>query len=417
MVTASLNRGLTRFNVWIALLAVITAVAFSAIIIGFLEGHEVTFNTSTGVPWGLLISSYLFFVLPASGLCLLSSLGHVFGVERFKPMAKQAILLAIVLLLSGFFVIASDLESPWRMAIYLFLTPNPTSAMWWMGTLYAVYFVVLLVEFFFLCRSEAIQRLREGPAPRLYRLLAIGADISRDQSLLTSKRVAKLSGTVAVVLAVAALSTLGAVFGFQGSRTIWHGAFLPVYFILSAYVSGTAVLIPALMIGHGGGTQPFGGGSSVTVRSLARLLLVLLAGLMVFMVWNVIVAQYGQIPGAYDAVMVLVSGPLAVPFWIGEVVIGMLAPIAILVYTGGRQTWGLVAAPLMVIIGMFVARYDFVLAGQLVPVIGREAFWQYSPSVVEMMTVLGALSLCLLLYSVGNRLFPLEDSPISSRAR
>ncbi len=111
MFAPSLNPRVSRFGVRIAGLAVVTALGFAAIVIGFVQGHEVTFNTTTGVPWGVLISSYLFFVLPASGLCLLASLGHVAGIERFKPLSRRAVLLAITLLLAGFLVIASERHS------------------------------------------------------------------------------------------------------------------------------------------------------------------------------------------------------------------------------------------------------------------------------------------------------------------
>ena len=50
------------------------------------------------------------------------------------------------------------------------------------------------------------------------------------------------------------------------------------------------------------------------------------------------------------------------------------------------------------------------VAGQLIPVVGREAPWQYFPHVVEMLTVVGAVGLSLFLYMLGNRYLPLEES-------
>ena len=58
---------------------------------------------------------------------------------------------------------------------------------------------------------------------------------------------------------------------------------------------------------------------------------------------------------------------------------------------------------------MLIARYDFILAGQLSPIIGRETFWQYFPSSVEILTVVGALSLCILFYSLADRYLPIES--------
>lgn len=413
MRASALKPRASGFILRVGLLAVLTAVGLAAIVIGFIQGHEVSFNTSTGVPWGILISSYLFFVLPASGLCLLSALGHVGGVERFKPLGRRAVLLAIALLLAGFLVIASDLERPWLIALYIVLTPNPTSPMWWMGSLYAIYFGVLLVEFFFLERSEAISRLQDAPpgtAPLLYRLLAVGARPDLNRALRRSHGVSRVVGTLAAVLAVAALSTLGAVFGFTGSRSLWYGPLIPVYFILSALLGGSAVLCLAgmLSVGEDGATP---GRARQAAASLGRPLLILLGAFFLFTLLNLLTAQYGLIPEEYQSVMVLVRGPLAAPFWAGEIVIGLLAPMAILAVTGARKGWALSAASILVIVGMFFARYNFVLAGQLVPVIGREGLWEYGPAAVEILTILGAGSLGLLLYMMGSRFLPLDTFP------
>jgi len=410
---ASISREtlLSRSNLWIALMAAVTLAGFVAIIAGFIIGHHTTFNTSTGVPWGILISTYLFFVLPASGLCLLSSLGHIFGIDRFKPIGHRAILLAITLMLAGFLVIASDLESPWRMAIYLFVTPNPTSPMWWMGCLYFVYLILLIVEFFFLCRAEAIRRLQASPGSTklLYRLLAIEADSDMEYFLQNSKRAAKVSGTIAVFFAIAALSMLGAVFGLISSRAIWHGPFLPVYFILSACVAGGSILTLFLVLKHKGrGQEPAPEIAGVT-QTLSKILLLVISIYLVFTVWNILAAQYGLIPESYSSVKVLINGPLAVSFWVGEIILGLLIPITILAYTRGKKTWGLIVAPTLIFVGTFFARYNLVIAGQLSPIVGQDELWQYFPHIIEILTVVTAVGMWLLLYALGSRFLPLED--------
>ncbi len=414
MMTANLKKGLTRFNVWIALLAAVTAVGFYAIILGFIQGHEVTFNTSTGVPWGMLISAYVFFVVSSTGMCLVSSLGHVFGMKRFEPLGRRAILLAIVLLLSGFLVIASDLERPWLMVLYFFVTPNPTSPMWWMGALYGLYLIFMILEFFFLCRAEILRRLEasSGAITAFHKALLVGIRKVSPDALKSNLKLARLSGAAGVISALAAHSTLGAVFGFIGSRSLWHGPYLPIYFILSAFVSGSAILILSLVLSHKTKGQELTLETKKVVRSLGQLLLLFLGIFLFFTIWKLVTAQYGRIPEEFESVMVLINGPLSVPFWVGEILLGILIPIVILVYTRMQKVWGITTASFLVILGMFVARYDFVVTGQLVPIIGRDGLWQYTPSVIEALSALGALSLCLLLYSLGNRLFPLEDFPI-----
>jgi len=283
--------------------------------------------------------------------------------------------------------------------------------MWWMGCLYAVYLILLIVEFIFLCRAEAIRRLQASPGSTnmLYRILAFWADSDMEYFLQHSKKVSKISGTIAVFFAIAALSMLGAVFGLTSSRTIWHGPFLPVYFILSACVAGSAILTLFLVIGRGArGKEPSPEIAGVT-QTLSKLLLILLGIHLVFTVWNLLAAQYGLIPESYNSVKLLINGSLAIPFWLGEVALGLFIPIIILAYTRGKKTWGLIVAPLLIFVGTFFARYNLVIAGQLSPIVGQDELWQYFPHIIEILTVVAAVGMWLLLYALGSRFLPLED--------
>ena len=136
----------------------------------------------------------------------------------------------------------------------------------------------------------------------------------------------------------------------------------------------------------------------------------MLAAFLLFTFINLLTAQYGRIPEEFSSLMVLVNGPLALSVWGGEIFLGILLPTVILALNRAGWTWGLVAASAAVIVGMFFARYDFVVAGQLVPMVGREELWEYLPSLVEIVTVVTGATLGLFLYSVGNRVLPLADA-------
>lgn len=404
------NRSL-KYPLWMVGIGLLAVIGLATIVYGFVAGHEETFNTSTGVPWGILISTYLFFVLPASGLCLLSSLGHVFGMERFEPFGKRAVLLALVMLMSGFLVIASDLERPWRMAIYVLITPNPTSAIWWMGTLYGIYFMVLSVEFVLLNRTAALQKLLATPEEMniVERLLTVGGRKNPAGAMLQSKNISRVFGITALCLAISALSTLGGVFGLLGSRALWHGPMLPVYFVLSALVGGTAVLILATTVTEWARGRAMTAEMKEAIAGMGKMLLVVLGIFMLFTVWMLLTSQYGRIPDDYASVMVLLNGKLSVSFWVLEVVVGILAPVALLFYAKSQNMRVLALAAAMVIVGMFAARYDFVVAGQLVPVIGKAGLWNYVPSPTEIMTVVAAFAMMMFLYSLGDRVLPLVE--------
>jgi molybdopterin-containing oxidoreductase family membrane subunit len=97
----------------------------------FISGTRHAYGTYREVPVAILISTYIFFVVASTGLCLVSSLRHVFGFRDFVPTAKRS----IITILAGFLVIGLEIEYPFRMAIYNILSPNLSSNIWWMVTL------------------------------------------------------------------------------------------------------------------------------------------------------------------------------------------------------------------------------------------------------------------------------------------
>ncbi len=135
------------YNGVIGLLGLLTLVGIAFGLHAFYLGYHNVYGVSREVPWGVVLAAYVFFVVTSTGLCLVSSIGHVFGFETFKPIAKRSVFLAIATIVSGFLVIAFEIENPWRMAIYNIISPNLTSSIWWMGTLYGAYLFFMLIEF------------------------------------------------------------------------------------------------------------------------------------------------------------------------------------------------------------------------------------------------------------------------------
>ncbi|MDO8691863.1 MAG: NrfD/PsrC family molybdoenzyme membrane anchor subunit [Dehalococcoidia bacterium] len=393
---------------WIALLAVVTAVGLGTMGVGFLWGHEQVYTVAPGVPWGILISTYVFFVVSSTGMCLVSSLGHVFGMKQFEPVAKRAVFLAIVTLLAGFVAIGAELERPWRL-VYAILTPNATSPMWWMSTLYSIYLALMVVEFFFLSRADISRKLRAFQARRAGILSAL-APVERDASpasVARDKQIAKIVGLSGVVVAVAAHSTLGAVFGLV-QRPFWHGPYLPIYFILSAFVSGSAILASVTVLTYRFTGTGLPAQTRQLVLALGRLLLMLLVILLFFTTWKLLVALNSS-PEEVEPVRLLLQGPMSPAFWGLEVLLGVLIPIILLLYPWRNALPAILCASLMVILGIFAARYDFILVGQIIPLAGATDPLAYSPSIAEMLITAGAFGFCMLLYSVGRKFLPLGE--------
>ncbi len=366
------------------LLQVLVAVALAgaaAWVTAFVRGHHVM-GTTSEMPWGILIATYVFFVAMTSGLCLVSSLGHVFGFARFEPLAKRALFLALVTLVIGFSVIASELERPLRLALYAVISPNPRSPIWWMGALYASYLL-----------------LRED------------------------HRRARVVGIVGIVGALAAHANLGAVFGMAHARPFWYGPFVPLYFVALSLLCGAALLVLIVT---------FDDNKNLPLLDALRKLLGLFLGIVaLFTVWRYLAAVAGDHVPTHDIAMAALTGPLFVSFWLFEVFLFLVVPLTIVLGKKGREPRWLALAAGLPIASILVVRYNFVVAGQMLslkPVVGHvgetlhysppfkgnvAGFLPYTPSIVEVLIVAGAIAAAILVYVGGTRAFRLASKEVS----
>ncbi len=189
----------------LAISAALTAIGIVGALMLLIKGHGVM-GTSHQFPWGIFISTYLYFALIGSGLCLISSLGCVFGIEPFTAITRRSVVLAMITLSAAFLIMGLETPQPLNM-IYMLFSPNFSAAIFWMGSLYGVYLFFLVGEFWY---------------------LIVKASPSRGHFF----------GVLAFFAALAASSNLGAVFGFLHARPYWEGAYMPVYFILTALPVG-----------------------------------------------------------------------------------------------------------------------------------------------------------------------------------
>ena len=306
--------------------AALTAFGLIGSVVLLLNGHHVM-GTSYQFPWGLLISTYVFFVVSSTGLCLVSSLGHVFGQEPFHAVGKRSVVLAIITLVAGFIIMGLETPQPFHM-IYMLFSPNWTAAIFWMGSLYGVYLVFLAGEFWYMILKKNHARARNF-------------------------------GMLAFISAIAAHSNLGAVFGFLHARPYWEGPYMPIYFILSALLSGSAILIVLFYLREGKFS------TSPVIPAISKLFILFLSITIFFTIWKILNGLYGHVPGKAEAYLALLTGPYAFNFWALEVGAGMVVPLALLLFKSTRTAAFLAAV--LTIFGIFFMRYDLVAVGQIVP--------------------------------------------------
>lgn len=372
---------------WIIILLLIGSIYLIGAINILINGHLKTLGVTRDVPWGLLISTYVFFVASSTGLCIVSSIGHVFGIEKFEAIGKRAIVLAIFTLLMGFAVIGMELGHPLRMLVYNIISPNLKSAIWWMGTLYGVYLVFITIELYFL--------------------------------MTHNHKGAFYAGLGGVLAGLSAHSNLGAVFGLLEARPFWHGPFLPIYIILSAIASGAALVIILSAVSYGGISR-LSDKTKDAVSGVVKVFALALGVLIFFEIWKLITSIYGAPLEKYEATLALMFGPMKVTFWVFEVFLGLLLPFILLIATKAQNLKVAVVAAISSITGIFFMRYNLVYAGQIVPMrpdapgAGVQnslpnGLVAYSPSLTEIAIVIGAIAICCALYLIADKFVNLSE--------
>ena len=368
-----------RFNLTIGLMVLLTLIGIGAGIHSIIAGHEHTFGVSRGVPWGVLIAAYVFFVVTSTGLCIVSSVGHVFGFKNFNPIAKRAVFMSIATICAGFLVIAFEIENSWRMPVGNVIGANPTSNIWWMGTLYGAYLFLMMLEFVMLQKNNHKAAMRFGLA-----------------GLLTG---------------VAAHSNLGAVFGLLNGREFWHGPYMPIYFITSAAMSGCVAIIFFTWLAYKFNGWKMSDELKTSMTSVSQMGALMISVIIFFTCWKMITGITGHPPGKYEAMETLLSGSYSLNFWGGEVLLGMIFPLLIILGTKGRSMNGLFVAAFAGMVGIFFMRYDLVIVGQLVPhfhgmgLVDYPELFTYMPSLHENLIVLGGVAFCGLAFLIGEKMF------------
>lgn len=346
------------------------------------NGHYVT-GMNNQIVWGMPHVFAVFMIVAASGALNVASISSVFGRPMYKPLARLSALLAVALLAGGLMVLVLDLGRPDRLILAI-INYNFKSIFAWNIYLYTGFFGIVAIYLWMMMERRM-------------------------------NRFTRIAGFAAFIWRLALTTGTGSIFGFLVARQAYDAAIMAPMFIIMSFSFGLAIFILVLMVISRGTGRPLG---DAVINKLKNLLGVFIAGVLYFVTVQHLTNLYASEHSGVEAFILRDGGIYTALFWIGQILIGGIAPLVLLYHplTGkDRAMIGLAAA--MVIAGGLAQVYVIIVGGQAYPLSifpgyqVSSSFFDgqinsYTPSLPEIMLGLGGVAVALLIVSVAVKALP-----------
>ncbi|HYL90904.1 MAG TPA: NrfD/PsrC family molybdoenzyme membrane anchor subunit [Burkholderiales bacterium] len=341
------------------------------------------YPNETVFPWTVLIVVYPYLTGLVAGAFTVSSLYHVFGMQRFKPVSRLALLTSLSVMMCVPLPLLLHLGHPER-AFNAMITPHWTSAFVMFGYLASFYVLLLLLENWFVFRPHIVQQAqaRKGLLGWFYRVLSLGSyDLSENAMRYDHKWIFALAVT-GIPGAHGLHGYVGFVFGSVKSREWWSSDLMPAIFLFSAIISGVALLIALYVL-------------TCRLRKIAvdpACLKGLAYTLWGFLMFTLVLegVEFGAMVyrgrEGIDMILQYVTGPLIIPFFVLQFGLGSLVPLILLTYviaqrtTGARLVAAVTTAAVLVLLAVLMMRWNVVIGGQEISKTGK-GIVHYSPEI------------------------------------
>jgi Ni/Fe-hydrogenase subunit HybB-like protein len=349
------------------------------------HGHVITGMTNR-IVWGMPHVFAVFLIIAASGALNVASVASVFGRELYKPLARLSGLVAVALLAGGLSVLVLDLGRPERLIVAM-THYNFKSIFAWNIFLYTGFFAVVTLYLW-----TMFERRMNGYTPR--------------------------AGLLAFLWRLVLTTGTGSIFGFLVAREPYNSALLAPLFVVMSFSFGTAAFVLVLMAACRWSGRPLG---DALLARLGTLLGIFVAAVMYFVTVHHLTNLYIAREFDLERFLLWEGGVYTALFWIGQVLVGGVVPLALIFAVRTRAA--LAGAAACVIAGGFAQVAVIIIGGQAYPqdiFPGKEvssSFFDgvvasYAPSLPEIALGAGGVALAAALVVLGLKLLPFLPSSL-----
>jgi len=295
---------------------------------------ELLYNSHLQETFGIYIAIYFYLTGLSAGSFIISTLSYGFGLIKFKPLGKIGVVIATVLLLMAPVALLVHVGRPLK-SWHLFTYINLTSPISWGSFLLTLYPINCIIYGYFMFKGDM--------------------------------KLTKIFGLIGIPLAISVHGYTGFILAIAKARALWNTALMPILFLVSAMVSGIAMMILVAII-----RDRFFSKEKEFNMPLLTGLASMLAGVIVFdlfLVLSDILVLLTSHSEAKEAADLLLYRDFSPFFVFVENLFGKIIPLTIVVTPRFRTVTGLTIASILVMIGIFFMRYVVVLGGEHLPLI------------------------------------------------
>lgn len=367
-------------------------------------GLSVT-GMSNPATWALYIVNFVFFIGASAGGIIVGALAYALGIERFRPVARIAELGAISCLVLATLFIMLDLGRPERFW-HLFRYASFESPLIWDVIIIGIYLAIAMAIGYFATRPDLVRSMAAIPKRQdLYRLLALGHTDLSPAALARERLVLRVLAAISIPAAVLLHSITAWILGLIKAQPGWHSALLAPLFIVSAVVSGLALVLLSAVF-----SRVFLGLriAEEVIQGLGRVLFFSIPILGYFLFAEMLTVMYAREPAGVHIFREMMFGAYAPLFWF-DLIGGLIIPFLLLAFSRTRTVGGIGFASFLVVLGVLTERWNIVIP----PLLGHTNLpyppSSYTPTWPELSLTVGTYAVGLLVYLVLARLFPLVE--------
>ena len=399
---------LTRF--WFFILLMFVGVGLWGWFIQIDKGLGVT-GMRDYVSWGLYITNFVFFVAVSLVGLLISSVLQLLKFSWGKTISRAAEQIAIATVALAGIIIVMDMGRPDRL-LNVFIHGRFASPIVWDLTVVSTYLAISVLLFYLpLIPDLAIMRDRMGSEIpkwklRLYKFLALGWNGNAQQFATVYHAM-----RVLMILIIPVGLSIHTVTSWLFAATLrpgWDSTIFGPYFVVGAFVAGTAALIILMYVYRlRYGLKDYF--EDLHFDRMGKLLVLVCLVYLYFNINEFLVPAYKMKSAEGVHLKDLFSGGYAFLFWFVQIA-GIALPIVLIRLKYFRKPLPLTIISVVVLLSAWFKRYLIVIPTMEHPFLPvqnvPENFHHYLPTSTEVMIMLFSFFASITIISILAKLFP-----------